>query len=163
MAISGIGSMASTQQCCNQVDKSAMQEKMMNLQEQMASGDEDAQLSPMGQMMSKLSGMGSEGLEQMRDFRGQVNAAVKSGEFDAEALAEQAPGELQAFADENGIDLTAMVTQMADRSEQGGMMKRGGGQGMNQAEGMNTFVQSDQGLSDLLETLLSDSGEEEEA
>ncbi|MCF6283260.1 MAG: hypothetical protein L3J28_13845 [Candidatus Polarisedimenticolaceae bacterium] len=146
----------------NQADKSAMQEKMMRMHEQSASSGEDAQLSPMGQMMSMLSSMDSEGLEQMRDFRGEVSAAVKSGEFDAEALAGEAPGELKAFAEENGVDLTAMVTQMADRAEQGGMMK-GGGHGMNQGGGMNAFVQSDQGLSDLLETLLADNGEEDEA
>jgi len=157
MEINGVGSMMPMMQSGNQVDRSAMQDKMSMMLEQMVSSGEDAQVSPMGQMMSMLSSMSSEGLDQMRDFRGQVAESVKGGEFDAEALAEQVPDELKAFAEENGIDLTAMITQMGDRIEQGG-------RGMKQAGGMSPFMaQPDQSLSDLLEALMSSSGEEDEA
>ena len=162
MEINGVGSMMPMMQSGNQVDRSAMQDKMSMMLEQMVSSGEDAQVSPMGQMMSMLSSMSSEGLDQMRDFRGQVAESVKGGEFDAEALAEQVPDELKAFAEENGIDLTAMITQMGDRIEQGGLMQ--GGRGMKQAGGMSPFMaQPDQSLSDLLEALMSSSGEEDEA
>ena len=124
-----------------------MQDKMAQMVERMESSGEDVEISPMGQMMSMLSSMSSEGLDQMKDFRGQVVAAVSGGEFDAEVLAGQAPDELKRFVEENNIDLTAMIAQMAERIEQ---------RGMNQAGGMNPFMtQADQSLSDLLELLMS--------
>lgn len=51
--------------------------------------------------------------EEMRTFHEAILAAKESGEFDAEALAEQAPDSLKAFAEEQGIDLTDLVNDLS--------------------------------------------------
>lgn len=51
--------------------------------------------------------------EEMRTFHEAILSAKESGEFDAEALAEQAPDSLKAFAEEQGIDLTDLVNDLS--------------------------------------------------
>jgi len=52
--------------------------------------------------------------EEMRTFHEAILAAKESGEFDAEALAEQAPDSIKAFAEEQGIDLTDLVNDLSN-------------------------------------------------
>ena len=53
--------------------------------------------------------------EEMRAFHESILAAMESGEFDAEALAEAAPDSVKAFAEEQGIELTDLVSDLASR------------------------------------------------
>ncbi len=53
--------------------------------------------------------------EEMRAFHESILEAMESGEFDAEALAEAAPDSVKAFAEEQGIELTDLVSDLASR------------------------------------------------
>lgn len=67
-----------------------------------------------GKMMNMVSSMSEEDKAEMDAFLQEMQEAVKSGTFDAAKMAEKAPEGLQAFAEENGIDLEEMITAMAE-------------------------------------------------
>lgn len=95
-------------------------------------------LSGAGQMM----GMDSSSKAEMRDFHDTVKAAMDSGEFDAEALAAEAPQALKDAAEAQGTDVASMLEGLPERMEEmasmgpppGGM---GGPQGGMQMGGMS--------------------------
>lgn len=68
-----------------------------------------------GNMMNMVSSMSEEDKAEMQAFHQEMREAVESGTFDAAEMAEKAPEGLQAFAEENGIDLEEMLTAMAER------------------------------------------------
>ena len=53
--------------------------------------------------------------EEMRAFHQSILEAMDGGEFDADALAEAAPDSVKAFAEEQGIELTDLVSDLANR------------------------------------------------
>ena len=71
-----------------------------------------ANISPMGKMLSTMS---EEDRAEMQAFHEEMKEAVESGTFDAAEMAENAPEALKTFAEENGIDLEEMLTDMAER------------------------------------------------
>lgn len=52
--------------------------------------------------------------EEVKSFMQEVMEMEQSGEFDAEALAASAPASMQAFAEENGLDLTTFFQDKHD-------------------------------------------------
>ena len=61
-----------------------------------------------------ISGMSEEDKAEMQAFHQEMLEAIESGTFDAAELADKAPEGLQAFAEENGLDLEEMLTRMAE-------------------------------------------------
>jgi hypothetical protein len=57
----------------------------------------------------------SEEQEASRDFLAQIMSMEDSGEFDATALAEQAPASMLQYAKENNIDLANALQQQHDK------------------------------------------------
>ena len=49
--------------------------------------------------------------EEVKSFMQSIMDMEASGEFDAEAIAASAPASMQAYAEENGIDLTSFFAQ----------------------------------------------------
>ena len=66
-----------------------------------------------GKMMNMVSSISEEDKSEMDAFLQEMKEAVESGTFDAAEMAGKAPEGLQAFAEENGIDLEEMLTAMA--------------------------------------------------
>ena len=94
-----------------------------------SSSQSTTELSNIGQLMSQFSSMSTEEKQEADDFRDTVLAAMESGDFDAAALAEEAPESLVALAEETGMDLEELVNEIASGTppppppggEQGGM------------------------------------------
>lgn len=70
-------------------------------------------LSGAGQVM----GMDSESRAEMEAFHETVMAAIDSGEFDAEALAEEAPQALKDLAEAQGTDVASMLEGLPEKME----------------------------------------------
>ena len=73
--------------------------------------DSDQNISAMGQWMSEIS---DDEKSELQTFLEQIRTDAASGSLDSEALAEQAPASLQALADEQGVDLTELITALAN-------------------------------------------------
>jgi hypothetical protein len=71
-------------------------------------------ISPAGNMLSMIAGMSEEDKAEMQTFHQDMWDAIESGTFDAAEMAEEAPESMQAFAEENGLDLEEMLTKMAE-------------------------------------------------
>ncbi|MDF2176768.1 hypothetical protein P2G88_00705 [Aliiglaciecola sp. CAU 1673] len=65
---------------------------------------------------------------EIRDFLQSIREASDSGEFDAQALAEQAPDSLKSYAEENGIDLASMFQKKHDAHQERMASSEGGRQ-----------------------------------
>lgn len=76
--------------------------------------DDTLTIGKAGKMMNMVSSMSEEDKSEMDAFLQEMQEAVESGTFDAAEMAEKAPEGLQAFAEENGIDLEEMLTAMAE-------------------------------------------------
>ncbi len=78
-------------------------------------GHVDVSISCAGKLMETFAGMSENDKQEMDDFRETMMDVIKSGSFDAETMAENAPEQLKSFAEENGIDLEEMLTAMPKR------------------------------------------------
>ena len=63
-------------------------------------------------IMDELKNQSTQGNTSAQSFAKELFDSLKSGNADAAKLAEDAPDELKQFAEENGIDLTAVFTDM---------------------------------------------------
>lgn len=82
-----------------------------------ASSTEDITISAAAKLQGAISGMSETDQDEMETFRLELTAAVEDGTFDAESLAEEAPEALVSFAEENGLELTEMLEEMAEGIE----------------------------------------------
>ncbi len=80
---------------------------------------ESLDISMFGKLRSAISGMSDEEKEEVQSFHAAMMEAVQNGTFDAAEMASSAPDALKSFAEENGIDLEAMLEKDA------AMMKSG--------------------------------------
>ena len=75
-----------------------------------------AQFSLIGQLVSTAKSQGASD-EDLEAFRIKIMDAIKNGNFNAEALAQEAPDALKQAAEETGIDLTSALESMAEQVE----------------------------------------------
>jgi hypothetical protein len=75
---------------------------------------EQIDISMPGKLMNAISQMSDKEKAKMETFRQELKDAVENGTFDAETMAASAPDALASFAEENGIELTQMLQNMAD-------------------------------------------------
>jgi hypothetical protein len=68
----------------------------------------------MGQIHNIISGLSDDGKTEADDFFKTVRDAIESGNYNAEELAANAPDELKTAAEENGVNLTDLISDMAD-------------------------------------------------
>ena len=85
---------------------------------QYAPGVEQLDISRDGKMMNAVSQMDEDEMAEMRTFHQEMMEAMADGTFDASEMAAEAPDSLVSFAEENGIDLTQMIEDMASKMEQ---------------------------------------------
>ena len=78
---------------------------------------EQLDISQTGKMMNAISLMDEEEMAEMRSFHQKIMEAMEDGTFDASQMAAEAPDSLVAFAEENGVDLTQMIEDMASGME----------------------------------------------
>jgi len=71
------------------------------------------EVSVFGKLRSAISQMSDEEKEEMKAFHDSMMEAVMNGTFDASEMAANAPEALQSFAEENSIDLEAMLEKDA--------------------------------------------------
>lgn len=80
----------------------------------------------------RMMGMDSSSRSEMKDFHDTVKAVMESGEFDAEALAEEAPQALKNMAEAQGTDVASILEGLPARMESmgpaDGMQRMMGGQ-----------------------------------
>lgn len=132
-------------------------------------GSSDLNISDAGNMLSMIAGMSEEDKAEMRTFHQAMRDALQSGTFDAVEMAENAPEGLQAFAEENGLDLEEMVTKMSEGGPPPGPPPSGGPPpGDSQVElynsegiGISAFDQ-DQTM-DLISQLFADENSDDES
>lgn len=112
----------------------------------------------------KLSGYMAEnrGSEETKSFMNSFKEMSKSGEFDAAALAEQAPESLKAYAEEQGVDLESMLEgayeKFEERASKGGRKGPPPSEGGNMQGAMSAYSSIAQGTSsesNLLNSLMS--------
>ncbi len=72
----------------------------------------------MGSLLSSLSEMDEDTASSIQDFGEKVAESIRSGTFDAEALAESAPEELIQLAEEQGIDLSEALAELFTQAQQ---------------------------------------------
>jgi len=75
-------------------------------------------VTDMGSLLSETSSLTEEEQEEVKEWFAEVMGSIKSGNYDAEALAESAPEALKNLAAEEGIDLAGAITETADTLEQ---------------------------------------------
>jgi|GEM_PF-3287355 N-acetylglucosamine kinase-like BadF-type ATPase len=82
-----------------------------------------AQFSLIGQLVSTAKAQGASD-EDLEAFRIKIMEAIKNGNFDAVAMAQEAPDALKQASEETGIDLSSALESMAEevKSRQGMMM-----------------------------------------
>jgi hypothetical protein len=78
---------------------------------------EEIDISIPGKLMNAISQMTDQEKTEMETFRQELTEAVQNGTFDAETMAASAPDALAEFAEENGVELTQMLQDMADGME----------------------------------------------
>ncbi len=113
-------------------------------------GQDSVNVSSMGQMMSNLSEADT---KEMQEFKAEIAESIKSGDFDATALAENAPEALKTFAAENDIELDSMLSQIPEK-----MAEKMNGSGMR-PQGMgipSAYTQESDPTTTLLESLLEE-------
>lgn len=120
----------------------------------------DADISSLGMMTQRPSIISEEGQAEMQSFKKQIMQSSRAGEFNAEALAEQAPDELKAYADEMGVELTSMLTQLNEKMEQ--FQGMGGMQGKEMQAGMNppNGTEQEDRIKTLMDTLFGEGNSE---
>jgi len=67
--------------------------------------------------MSAMSQMSADDQSSIKSFMDEIKTSTEDGSFDASALAEEAPEALQAYAEENGLDLTELVQDLSTASQ----------------------------------------------
>jgi hypothetical protein len=108
-------------------------------------------------MKSFLDGLSEEDRAEMEAFRKEMEEAVASGSFDAAAMAEEAPEAFQTWAEENGIDLSDMLGDMASRMEEnGGAPPPPPPPGLYGANGQEIAGTTTDDEDDLISTLMDD-------
>lgn len=122
--------------------------------------DNDADISSLGMMTQRPANISEEGQAEMQAFRKQIMQSSRTGEFNAEALAEQAPDELKAYADEMGVELTSMLTQLNEKMGQ--FQGMGGMQGKEMQTGMNppNGTEQEDRVKTLMDTLFGEENSE---
>jgi hypothetical protein len=83
---------------------------------QNAGGTDRLEISEVGNLMNVISQMNSSDQSSIQSFMKDLTASVKAGTFDASTAASKAPDSLVSYAEENGIDLTQLVQDLADGS-----------------------------------------------
>ncbi len=110
------------------------------------SGQDSVNVSSMGQMMSNLSEADT---KEMQEFKAEIAESIKSGDFDATAMAENAPEALKTFAAENDIELDSMLSQIPEKMNGSGMRPQGMGI-------PSAYTQESDPTTTLLESLLEE-------
>jgi len=83
---------------------------------QNADGTDQLEISEVGNLMNAISQMNSHDQTNVQSFIKDLTTSVKDGTFDASTAASEAPDALVSYAEENGIDLTQLVQDLADGS-----------------------------------------------
>lgn len=81
---------------------------------------EQLQISTVGNFMNAVSQMSSSDQSSIKSFMDDLVSSVQDGSFDASTIASSAPSALSSYAEENGIDLTQLVQDLADGAGHGG-------------------------------------------
>lgn len=82
-----------------------------------AGSSDDISISTAGMLRNAIEDMSESDQTEMESFRQTLTESVENGSFDAATLAEDAPEALVEFAEENGLELTDMLQEMADGIE----------------------------------------------
>jgi hypothetical protein len=116
----------------------------------MGAGQDSVNVSSMGQMMSNLSEADT---KEMQEFKADIARSIKSGDFDATTMAENAPEALKTFAAENDIELDSMLNQISEKmaGTMNGSRMRPQGMGIPSA-----YTQESDPTTTLLESLLEE-------
>jgi len=80
---------------------------------ELAGKSDKAQFSSIGQLVSTAKAQGASD-EDLEAFRIKIMEAIRNGDFDAEAMAQEAPDALKQAAETNGIDLSSALQSMSD-------------------------------------------------
>lgn len=75
------------------------------------------QLSPMGRMGNQMPELNADQQTELRAFRDEMRTALRSGEFDAEAMASKAPDFMHEHAANNDTSLVDVFSQIGSRVE----------------------------------------------
>ena len=167
MDINSLGTFQTIQSCDSSRILSFLQSQEKTSNEN--TGDFGLNISPAGSMLSMISSMSEEDKAEMQIFHQEMRDAIESGTFDAAAMAEKAPESLQAFAEENGLDLEEMVTKMSEGGPPPGPPPSGGPPpGGSQVEFYNSegigMAASDQDQTmDLISRLFTDEDGDDES
>ncbi|MBV1911982.1 MAG: hypothetical protein KUG78_22015 [Kangiellaceae bacterium] len=124
---------------------------------QRSGSDDKVNVSSIAQL---LSGLTATERAEMKDFRQQMMESVRSGNFDGETMAANAPQALTDFAETNGVELSHMLEKMAGRIQQ---LSLGGGtigQGMSERNYGSTINRDP--LSSLLDIVAKEQGEDKQ-
>ena len=78
-------------------------------------GEGGGPMGPMGGLLGDPSELTEEQREEMKAFGDELRDAMRSGDFDAEALAEKAPDFLKEKAEEQGVDLASLLSEEQER------------------------------------------------
>ena len=92
-----------------------VQEKLASLREKLS--EDKVEMSEAGKWHSFMLGLSEEDRAGMREFMHEIHQAIRSGDFDAEKMAEKAPDALKAFTEKEGIALEDLLAELASRME----------------------------------------------
>lgn len=81
--------------------------------------EDSVDISKEAKFKSEISGLNEETRLAVQAFRQEVRQALHSGEFNPTEMAERAPDELKALAEERGVDLEDAFTKIQDHFEDG--------------------------------------------
>jgi len=79
------------------------------------------QISSIGALMNAVSQMSEDDQSSIKSFMDDLKSSVVDGTFDAETAEEETPDALKSYAEENGIDLTDLVQNLADGAKNPGV------------------------------------------
>lgn len=82
--------------------------------------EEDLEISEIGSLMNAVSQMSGDDRDDIKSFMDDLRSSVKEGSFNAEDMAVSAPEALTSYAEENDIDLTSLIQDLADVMENAG-------------------------------------------
>jgi hypothetical protein len=75
---------------------------------------DNTQISSIGSLMNAISQMSQDDQDSIKSFLDNLKSSVQNGTFDASTAAEEAPDALKQYAEDNGIDLTDLVQELAN-------------------------------------------------
>ncbi len=140
-------------------DKIAEKKEMM--QKQME--EQNVDISQMGRVSSFMSGLSATEKSAVADFNKSVQSAKKSGNFDATALAKEAPEAINQLAQQLNVSTEEMLSNMTGNGIQGmisGSKEQSTNSGINAYLDVSSSQKSSDSILDLFSALTEDEEQE---